>query len=272
MPDPSTSSPPSSVNSPKSIGSASSCDPVVLGLLRTHPEVETCAEGEHLLQFVQAGRTREVLHGAVIEPTFGLVELMDNNPIVCAERVSIPSAAATMALIVLGPLLLAGAIVRAPILHLNVASSSEDIIASLRALAPMEQLRLVTPNEDPTIGKSVEASVFGKLIPSEGMLAAQASVEIPLALGLAQVTEMFAERFGRSFYVRNRTGTGHVRPTDELLGKPYALYTVQVMRGASTNYALIEASADPNGKPGAAGLIHAMNIMAGLEESLGIPG
>jgi N-acetyl-gamma-glutamylphosphate reductase len=253
------------------IDSASSSNPSVLKLLQSHPEVLAATEGSNLLEFIQGERTRQVLQGAIEEPTYGLVELMDNNPLVCADRISIPTAASALALIALGPLLLAGAILRPPILHLNVASTQGDVLSSLRAVAPLEQLRLVTPSEDPSIGQSVEASIFGKLVPAEGMLAGQASVEIPLTTGLNQLTEMFAERFGRSFYVRNRTGTGHVRPLDELVGKPYALYTLQVMRGASSNYALIEVSADPNGKPGAAGLVHAMNIMAGLEESLGIP-
>lgn len=250
---------------------ATSSDAGVLALLRTHPGVTATAEGEKLLQFHQGETVREVRVGDPTAEVFGLVELVDNNPLVCATAASIPTPAGTLALIALGPVCLAGAALRPPILQLNMPAANAELVATLRATAPLDQLRLITPNEDRTVGAFVEGGLFGRGVLAQGLLAAQAAVDVPSSYGLAEVISMFDERFGRSFYVRRDTSTGFFKP-DALLGKPYASYRVGTSKGASETRVLIEVAADPAGKPGAAGLIHAMNVMAGLEESLGLVG
>ena len=243
----------------------------VLALLRTHPGVTAAAEGEKLLQFHQGETVREVRVGDPTAEIFGLIELVDNNPLVCATTASIPTPAGTLALIALGPVCLAGVALRPPILQLNVTASISELLATLRTTAPLDQLRLITPTEDPTAAAFVEGGLFGKGVLAQGLLAAQAAVDVPASFSLADVISMFEERFGRSFYVRRDTSTGFFKP-DALVGKPYASYRIGTSQGTSETRVLIEVAADPAGKPGAAGLIHAMNVMAGLEESLGLTG
>ncbi|MHB8635820.1 MAG: hypothetical protein ACYC96_05035 [Fimbriimonadaceae bacterium] len=250
---------------------ATSSDANVLSILRGHPGVTAAAEGPKLLEFHQGESVREVRVGDSTAEVFGLIELIDNNPLVCAQSASIPIPAGTMASIALGPVLLAGIAVRPPILQLNIPAAGSDLLATLHRIAPIDQLRLITPTEDATVVAFVEGGLFGKGVLAQGLIAAQAVVDVPNTYGLAEVLSMFDERFGRCFYVRRDTGTGYFKP-DTLVGKPFASYRAGTSKGSSETRVLIEVAADPNGKPGAAGLIHAMNVMAGLEESMGLSG
>ncbi|HLK16030.1 MAG TPA: hypothetical protein VKT78_14585 [Fimbriimonadaceae bacterium] len=248
---------------------ATSSDPALLALLQKHPGVTAATEGDKLLEFREGESVREVRQADPGAEVYGLVELIDNNPLVCAKSASIPSPAATMALIALGPICLAGIALKPPILQLNIPAVSADVLGALRALAPIDQLRMITPNEDPTVGGFVEGGLFGRGTLAQGLLACQVAVDVPSSYALAEMNALFDERFGRSFFVHRETNAGFFRP-ENLLGKPFASYRVGTSKGSSETRVLIEVAADPAGKPGAAGLIHAMNVMAGLEESLGL--
>lgn len=252
------------------IDHATSNNATVLSLLRAHPGVVATDEGDKLLQFTVGDRSREVRQGDPSAEVFGLMELVDNNPLVCADVASIPSPAATLVSIALGPVLLAGASLVPPIIQLNTTAQLADVQATLKAIAPPIDIRMMTPAMDPSVATFVEGGLFGKGVASLGLLAVQVAMEVDRSLGLAEVTAMFDERFGRSFYIRRADTTGFFRP-DDLINKTYASYRVGTSRASSNTMLLVEVAADPNGKPGAAGLIHAMNIMAGLEESAGIP-
>src|SRR5215218_131169 len=94
------------------IDRAEASDPRLLELLRNHPRVaEVTTSDEPCLAFHQGPWNRRVLSGDPTPALAGLVELMDNNPLVCADEASVPDPASTLALIALGPLIRAGLLV-----------------------------------------------------------------------------------------------------------------------------------------------------------------
>lgn len=74
------------------------------------------------IRFQQGAWERRIEADRPDLPVKGLIELMDNNPIVCADEMSVPGPASTLALIALGPLLRAGAPLEPP----SIAFSFED--------------------------------------------------------------------------------------------------------------------------------------------------
>lgn len=69
--------------------------PVLRALLSSHPQVALLPEPTLHLQWSQGERQREVLDDALACDLRGLVEIVDNNPMVCADRFAVPGPAAT---------------------------------------------------------------------------------------------------------------------------------------------------------------------------------
>lgn len=232
---------------------AASADPELLRLLAGHPRVEAVEEADVPgIRFRSGPWTRQVVAGDPTIALRGLVELMDNNPVVCADAISVPSPAATLALIALGPLAQAGLIVEPPMFMTSFNADENDVA---NFLGPLGWGEGVTLSVDP--------------VDLEGVLAATAMAAIRTPEDLDEIDQLYAERFGRSFYVREDSGSpwevGLVK------GRPQATYRLRITPGEDTSLLTIQVMADAHGKCGATQLVHAMNVMSGFEESLGIP-
>jgi N-acetyl-gamma-glutamylphosphate reductase len=236
------------------IDRAATSDPEILRLLRDHPRIaraETSSEAG--LQFEIGAWQRQVKVGDPMEPQHGLIELMDNNPIVCADALSVPSPASTLALIALGPITQAGLVVEAPTMVVNFEADEDDVAAFLRTQGWDEGITL---HCDPA--------------ELEGVYAATVIAAIRTPSDLDEIDELYSERYVRSFYVRNDNDSPwHI---GLVKGHPHAVYRLRIAPDDPISLLTIVVMADRNGKCGAAQVVHAMNVMTGLEESLGIPG
>lgn len=222
-------------------------------LLRRHPQVELSGVmGVGALPFQVGAWHRGVLVAKPDCEVYGLVELMDNNPMVCADQVSVPGPAATLALIALGPLLRAGLVCDTPVIQLSFEGDDEDLNAALASMgAEEEPIVQAAPQEMET----VRAAII--------------HVEVPSTDTPQEYDDLFEEAFGRSFFVHRHTADEwHAA---QVLGQPHALYQLRWSPGdGPTGLLTILVMADIHGKLGAAQVVHAMNVMAGQEESLGI--
>jgi len=231
---------------------ASSGDSAVLALLANHPRVDFVEpDGALGLRFEIDGWKREVLVGSASVTEHGLVELLDNNPLVCADRMSVPSPAATLALIALGPLAAVGLIAESPTLVLNIPADAEDVSRFLL-----------------TAGWTEGISVHSEPLSLDGVAAATVMVAVTTPPDLDDIDAQYEERFGRSFYLRRDETSLWDRSL--VLGQPYGCYRLAISVEHPVSLLQVRVLADLNGKLGAAQVIHAMNVMAGFEETLGI--
>jgi N-acetyl-gamma-glutamylphosphate reductase len=234
------------------IDRAFSSDPVVRQMLERHPHVASVDVGVHAGVDLEIGEwRRSVRIGDLSGACAGLVELMDNNPMVCADEVSIPGPAGTLALIALGPLAWAGLILERPTFLSSFPCTESEVDASLA-----------------TVGWAHGATLHEEPQDLQGVLAATAMVEIASPEDWTDIDALYEERFGRSFFVRRDEDS----PWDleVVLGQPYAVYRLRYTQGEDRSLLTATVMADANGKCGAAQVVHAMNVMAGFEESLGV--
>ncbi len=188
------------------------------------------------------------------EAPYGLPELMDNNPIVCARRVVVPTPAATLAWIALGPACKAGFVLAdetsPPILLRFAGLEREDLGEALRAIGW-------------TLGTQAEWR-GGSL---EGVASLEALVPLDDSVQPGEIADAYDEAFGRSFFVRR------VSPCEWLphrvLGTPRAEYWLETAPSSSPMLR-VGAAADVRGKLGGAQLVHSLNVMCGWEESTGL--
>lgn len=230
------------------------CRPDLVGLarrLKAHPHVEwdpspaTCElefEQGHWARSISVGR-REGLHG--------LIELIDNNPLVCADTFSVPDPGATLAAIALGPLAKADLIVEPPRLLASfplLMEGTDDDLADFGWIHGA-----VGHYEDRGSDASVLALNAMVLIPKEGE---------------ADLDDLYEEAFGRSFYVqRIEDGDWDL---DLVAGRPEAAFRLRLTAGDPHSLLTVQTMSDREGKVGSAQIVHAMNVMAGFEESLGV--
>lgn len=184
---------------------------------------------------------------------FGLVEHMDNNPLVCADTARTPSAAQTLVLVALGPLLKTSLILEPPAVAIDIACDEGEILEALRT-------------EDPGM-EGVTLSVGPASHPSVRRIHAVVAVRNPRSLD--EFDEAFAERYDRALYVR-RNEEGDFALTN-VENRPWAEYRMRISPGDDASLLAISAIADVRGKLGQCQVLHMMNVMAGFEESLGIP-
>lgn len=231
---------------------AASRDPAVVRLLARHPYVDLTHGGpERGVAFVQDDWDRRVYVGRMEEDQRGILEIMDNNPLVCADRMSVPSAGATLALIALGPLASGGLIADSPTIVTTEWLDEAEIAALMEPLGWFEGSYVHTEPQD--LGSAVAATVM---------------VAIRTPDDLDDIDALFEERYGRTFFVR-RDETSEWDPS-LVVGKPFGLYRLRIAPDEGTSLLTVRVLADRDGKAGAGQVVHAMNVMAGFEESLGL--
>ena len=230
---------------------ARSADPQVRAILARHAKVSVVEEGPHGgIDFAQGDWHRSVLAGDPSAPICGLVELMDNNPLVCADVASVPSVAGTLALIALGPLAWAGMITEPP--AFTCFGADEADVSPWLATAGWHEG--VTTH----FGESADPNVLSAV--------AMAAIRTPE--DWTEIDDVFDERYARSFFVRRDEASEW---SFELVrNQPFATYRLRYTPDEPTSLLTISVLADRNGKCGAAQVVHCMNVMAGFEESLGL--
>ncbi len=221
-------------------------------LLLTHPSVtKVDVDDAGFLSFSQDVWKREIRVGHLSDGPSGLMELIDNNPVVCADRVGVPCPAGTLALIALGPIAQAGILFEAPTMLTNAPGSLAEVEADLLSIDWNQGITLETQDVD--LGEVYAATVI-------------AAVRTPD--DLEEIDDIYEERFGRSFFVRrDETSDWDV---SLVRGQAHAVYRLRIAPDSPYSLLTIQVMADRDGKCGAAQLVHALNVMCGFEESLGI--
>ncbi len=233
-----------------SIAVAYSSSPAVLALLSRHPRVQRVDAGRSSgVEFIHGGRRRDVQVGNVQAEVYGLLESVDNNPIVCADRISVPGPAATLALLAVGPISQSGLLIDPPVVALNF---EDDGIEAKEAL----------------LAGAGEITLHSEPIDLGSVLAATAMASIRTPDEIDDLDGLYEERYGRSFFVRRDEGGDWVAAL--VAGKPFAVYRLRISTGAPHSLLSVRVMADRDGKCGAAQVVHAMNVMCGFEESLGL--
>lgn len=228
-------------------------DPALRRLLAAHPGVESssCIDSGAAISWVEGSRARSVFAGRPELPLIGVVELTDNNPLVCADTFSVPSASATLAVLALGPLAEAGLIVERPTMLMSAEGSEGDANPFLASLGWQDGLTVAVDPVD--LGSVVAATVVCSIVTPER---------------LEDIDDLFDERYGRSFFVhRDEESSWDV---SLVAGRPHAIYRLRVAPDHPNSLLTIRIMADRDGKCGAAQVVHAFNVMCGFEESLGI--
>jgi N-acetyl-gamma-glutamylphosphate reductase len=221
-------------------------DLALVSLLSGHPGVEV-VDGfcDCALCFDQDGWERRLVVGDPSVEAGGLVELADNNPMVCADVVTVPGPVATLALIALGPLVQAGLVLEEPVLQ--VAGAGEEDVPGF-------------------LGRDAFVSYGEEYL--QGCVAVNAMAVITTPGDWGEIDELYRERFAHSFYVREHMDEKW--DVSLVKDRPFALYSLACTQGEETSLLTVKAMADRDGKCGAAQIVHAMNVMCGFEESLGI--
>lgn len=227
-------------------------DEHLIALLKGHPHVVLEGESkEGALEFVQNGTWHRRIRVGAGSGLRGLVEMMDNNPIVCADELSVPDPASTLALIAVGPLIRAGILFEPPSLLFSFEAEEAQVDSYLE-----------------TEGWRDGATVGCEAMDLGGVLALTAMSAIKTPENLDDIDDLYAEAFGRSFFVReDEDSEWHAKL---VLGKPQACFRMRISAERPTSLLTVQVMADRNGKCGAAQVVHAMNVMAGFEESVGI--
>lgn len=225
---------------------AGSANPVIAEILRHHPRIQFKDSGQTGIEF----GSRSVSTGS--GEVGGLIELIDNNPLVCADHCWVPSPAGTLALLALGPISEAGLLVEAPAVLTSFPDADQEVIEQeLKSANWQGGIMLQTENHD--LGSVRGVYVVAKIRNPENF---------------DDLDEIYRERYSRSFFVRER---GELEWNKELVeGTHYAYYYLELSPGENESLLSIHVMADINGKLGAAQYVHMMNVMCGFEESLGI--
>lgn len=232
------------------IDSAASANPHVRELLRKHPEVAVVAESENPgLDFTLNGWNRAVSYEDRAGAILGIAEMVDNNPLVCADAMVLPKAGETLALLALGPLVSAGLLVEPPTVLSNVQMNELESFLKI-------------------LGWQEGALVSHQEIEMDGVVGVTVIAAIRTPEDLDDLDALYEERYGRSLLVR-MVDEGEW-DTRLVKGQPYAAYRLRINPDEPNSLLTIRVIADENGKAGAAQVVHAMNVMAGLPESLGL--
>jgi N-acetyl-gamma-glutamylphosphate reductase len=215
--------------------------------LELHPfvAIEAFEEADAMWMEFTTNRPRRVYHGNPSLELYGLTELMDNNPLVCADAASVTGAAASLVMVALGPVAKAALIAEMPAIALNFGPANDEIDTALAGEGWQGGTVVATDDSDPDV------------------MIAECVCEIRLPGGVEDIEALYEECFGRSFFVRPVP-----RPQ---AGDAYASYELHVEdHGNGTGLLKAVATASRNGKCGAGALVHMFNVMCGFEESLGV--
>ena len=236
---------------------ASSSDEAVLRALSSHPNVLVAQRpaAKDALEFEQDGWNRRLVVGDASCDVAGLVETMDNNPMVCADVVSLPGPAATLALIALEPLIRAGLLIEPPAIQI-AGCGEEDVEAFLHKSGWPDGAAVSFGDE--SLGQVVAANIMA-LVPAE--------------IDPMDVLGLYRECFGRSLFVREHQEGDW--DASHVIAKPFACYRVTMQTAdpvGTTRLITVQVMADRDGKGGATQIVHALNVMCGFAESAGILG
>lgn len=207
-------------------------------LVRRHPRLLSPQSGSMCaLEFGLNSYRRSIVVGYRERYPVGLIELFDNNPIVCAETVCLPAPVSTLALLAIDPLSKAG--LGSGTLHVSCSAHCEldDIKPFLNQLGDRVNLRL-----------------DARVVADEGCVAVE--VELAGDQTAEDIEELYDDAYGRSLLVM-RDKEAHP------LAASYSVVKVG-------DTAVVRVASKIEGKAGAAQVIQALNVMAGFEDSLGI--
>ncbi|MDX2065728.1 MAG: hypothetical protein SFX74_08315 [Fimbriimonadaceae bacterium] len=193
---------------------------------------------------------RELVPGDPTSECRGLVELVDNNPMVCADRFATPPPDCTLPLVAIGPLVQAG-ILQEPPLVVSTLSVEPTMLDAWLATVDWHDGAMVQHAEAPDADVRVT------------VMAAIQTPDDPEALD-----ELFEERYGRSFFVRRDEQSDWMTPLDASLRD--ARYRLRWTPDDRTSLLTISLRSRPTGKVGTGQIVHAFNVMNGFEESLGV--
>lgn len=185
----------------------------------------------------------------------GLVELMDNNPMVCADRVSVPDPWSTFALLAFGPLARASLLPEPPVMLTSLEEVEDPDVAGTWLGLTGGPTEMALQSEPADLGRVAVATGFAV---------------IPTPARLDDLDDLYEEAYGRSFFVREAAEDDQWNP-DAVAGTPMAYFRLAVAHTDEPKCLLrVQLIADRDGKLGGAQLVHAMNVMVGFEESLGL--
>jgi len=215
-----------------------------------HVRLETFGAAEkNKVEFGSKNWNRQVVEGdPYVHGPYGLAELMDNNPLVCADIASCPGPSATLAAIAVAPLAKAAMLLERPAIVFSFDDNYEEVNRVLE-----------------TEGWSAGAAVTGNPMELESCLIATSLSKIRIPQSASEVDDLYDECFARSFFVRRHEGDDW--GPQLVRGTPNAKYQLILSPGeAHTAVLRVDVIADPNGKCGAAQVVHMFNIMCGFEE------
>ena len=230
---------------------AGSSNQVIQSILKCHPEIGEIFVSQCPGIEFETNRMRTVSFDSLKSEIGGVVELMDNNPLVCADSAWVPSPGGTLSVLALGPLLEAGIVVEPPAILLSFEESESEIEKGLRTVAYDQGFSLNCEKND-------MGTVRG----------AYCIAKISNPKTFDEIDDIYDERYGRSFFVRRVED----QPWEKGLvqSKPWACFRLELTEGETESLLAIHILADIKGKAGFGQLIHTMNIMCGFEESLGL--
>jgi N-acetyl-gamma-glutamylphosphate reductase len=227
-------------------------NPILLDHLRKHPRVGRVDDsGDDSLEFEMGSWRRRIEVGRSDLEVYGLTEFIDNNPMVCADQISLPSAAVALALLALAPVIDAGLLAESPVGIFSCPVDETELEVALQRVGWVGGM--TTQSEPMEIGSALALTVM---------------VAIRTPEDPAEIGDVYEERYGRSLYVRR--GTASDWDASGVIGSASGLYRFTVSPDSPTSLLTVRALGDRHGKLGELAMIHAMNVMAGFEESLGI--
>jgi len=136
------------------INLARSSNPRIVSLLNRHSEIDAVEleppEDGSLLSFVQGDWSREIVENRSGLHPRGLLELIDNNPLICADHFSLPRADFVALLIAVGPAMQNGMIANLSSIESNSFTFVEnnDVFASELGWRLSPSVALI-PTQDP---------------------------------------------------------------------------------------------------------------------------
>ncbi len=225
-------------------------DPVLRRLLAGRAEIDLAPEplDSPRLVWDQDGRMR-TLHIGPARPQgiAGLLELMDNNPLVCADEASTPPPAAALALAALGPVWQAGLALDEPAFE-----SSSDC-----ALGPwLETIQFS--------GEYLHESRDG----SQDLESLNLFLPIRNPGRWSDLDDLYREAYGGSFAIETwEDGDEPALPA----GSPLLVYRLRITPGDDESLFTVQAAGRRDGRLGPAQAVQMLNVMCGWEECLGLP-
>ena len=223
--------------------------PGLAKFLERHPMVTVSGDlSEPGLHF---GNRRIIVGNPELEVR-GLIELMDNNPLVCAQTASVPDPGSTLALIALEPLIRANLLVEDPTLSFSFPVDEALVQRFLNAAG--------------WHGSAAMGIADLGVSPALGLLCL-AVIESPP--NPADIGGLYDEAYGRSFFVQRKDTT---LTASMVLGGPKAAFSFRVQRDEPHSLISVSVISDPEGKCAGGQLVHMFNVMAGFEETLGLEG